>query len=208
MFLSQKLSISFSQITGIFFFSCVLSAVNPANAQTLEPEEKTLTQQYESLMKVSTTYEDYKVVKIVKLNDFWENVQDSLAISNAEKRKLNYTLKNVQDDLINTQIKLGEISAKLDASNHDRDRISFIGIPLTKVVYNSLLWGIITVLAAMTLLFFSRFKKSNMITRSTKKECDALYQEFDIYKKDKRDKELQLKRELQTAINTIDELKQ
>ena len=208
MILPLKTSTFFNRKTVLMYLLLVFGAVSLVSAQSLEPEEKTLTQQYESLMKVSTTYEDYKVVKVVKLSSFWANIQDSIAIVSTEKQHLKNTLENVKGDLINTQIKLGEITAKLDASNHDRDRINFIGIPFTKGVYNSLVWIIIIILAAMALFFYFRFKRSNIITRSTKKECDTLFVEFDNYKKNTRDKELQLKRELQTAINTIDELRQ
>jgi len=208
MILPQKTSILFTQGFKLLVFLFAFAVINTIKAQTLEPEIRTLSQQYESLMKVSTTYEDYKVVKVVKLSSFWENIQDSIATASAEQQKLTNTLKNVREELLNTQIRLGEITAKLESSNHDRDRISFIGIPLTKGVYNSLVWGIIIILAVMALFFFSRFKRSNTITRSTKKECDTLYVEFDNYKKNTREKELQLKRELQTAINTIDELRQ
>jgi preprotein translocase subunit SecF len=207
MFFNEKSLVPYKFLINLFVFAFFLAGINPLFSQPLAPEEVTLKQQYESLMNVSTSYEDYKVIKIEKFNSFWENIQDSLAVTGAEKQKLRKTLENVKGDLINTQIKLGEITAKLDASDHDRDRISFIGIPLTKVVYNSLVWGIIIILAVMTLYFFSRFKRSNNITRSTKKECDTLYNEFDNYKKNSRDKELLLKRELQTAINTIDELR-
>jgi preprotein translocase subunit SecF len=207
MFFKEKSPTSFNLRINLFVFALIFTCINPLFSQPLEPEETTLFQQYESLMKVSTSYEDYKVIKVVKLNSFWENIQDSLSVIVVEKQKLKNTLDNVKRDLINTQIKLGEATAKLDASNHDRDRINFLGIPFTKAVYNSLVWGIIIIFAVLMLYFFSRFKRSNTITRSTKKECDTLYNEFDHYKKNSRDKELLLKRELQTAINTIDELR-
>jgi tetrahydromethanopterin S-methyltransferase subunit B len=208
MILPQNTLTSYIRKASLLVLILIFSAATHVDAQPLEPEIKTLNQQYESLMKVSTTYEDYKVIKVAKLSSFWGNIQDSLAIVSTEKQKLVSSLDNVREDLLNTQIKLGEITAKLESSNHDRDRISFMGIPLTKGVYNSLVWGIIIILAVMTLFFFSRFKKSNIVTRSTKKECDALFEEFDSYKKNTREKELQIKRELQTAINTIDELRQ
>ena len=177
------------------------------NAQAVEEEVNTLDKQYETLMRVSTTYQEYKVIKHVRLNAFWKNIQDSIQTAKVEQQALKQAIADLKEELLSTQIKLGEITANLEASNQVRDRIDFIGIPLTKTFYNSVVWGIIFILGGLALLFFYRFNKSNSITRSTKKEADTLFNEYDNYKKNTRDKELQLKRELQTAINTIEDLK-
>ena len=176
-------------------------------AQTPDEEVNTLDKQYETLMKVSTTYQEYKVIKHVRLNAFWKNIQDSIKTAHLEQQTLKQQIVDLNEELVTTQNTLGEVTSNLEASNHDRDRIEFIGIPLTKTFYNSLVWGIIFILGGLALLFFYRFYKSNAITRTTKKESDTLFNEYDNYKKNTRDKELQLKRELQTAINTIEDLK-
>ena len=176
-------------------------------AQTPDEEVNTLDKQYETLMKVSTTYQEYKVIKHVRLNAFWKNIQDSIKTAHLEQQTLKQQIVDLNEELVTTQNTLGEVTSNLEASNHDRDRIEFIGIPLTKTFYNSLVWGIIFILGGLALLFFYRFNKSNAITRTTKKESDTLFNEYDNYKKNTRDKELQLKRELQTAINTIEDLK-
>ena len=177
------------------------------NAQAVEEEDNTLDKQYETLMKVSTTYQEYKVIKHVRLNAFWKNIQDSILTAKVKQQTLKQEIADLNEELLTTQNNLGEVTSNLEVSNHDRDRIDFIGIPLTKSFYNSLVWGIIFILGGLAVLFFFRFNKSNAITRSTKKEADTLFNEYDNYKKNTRDKELQLKRELQTAINTIEDLK-
>ena len=177
------------------------------NAQDLEVEENTLDKQYETLMRVSTTYQEYKVIKHVRLNAFWKNIQDSIRSAQVEQQNLKLEIVNLNEELLTTQNNLVEVTSNLEASNHDRDRIDFVGIPLTKSFYNSVVWGIIFILGGLAILFFYRFNKSNAVTRTTKKECDTLFNEYDNYKKNTRDKELQLKRELQTAINTIEDLK-
>ena len=184
-----------------------LSLPGQLKAQAVDEEVNTLDKQYETLMKVSTTYQEYKVIKHVRLNAFWKNIQDSIQTAKVEQQALKQEIKELNNELLATQNNLGEVTANLEASNHDRDRIDFIGIPLTKAFYNSVVWGIIFILGGLAILFFFRFNKSNSITRSTKKEADTLFNEYDNYKKNTRDKELQLKRELQTDINTIEDLK-
>lgn len=206
MIFLKKINTRVSLLSTIF----VLLAFNMPrllNAQTADEEVNTLDKQYETLMRVSTTYQEYKVIKHVRLNAFWKNIQDSIQTAKVEQQTLKLEIAELNGELLTTQNNLAEVTSNLEASNHDRDRIDFIGIPLTKSFYNSVVWGIIFILGGFALLFFYRFNKSNSITRSTKKECDTLFNEYDNYKKNTRDKELQLKRELQTAINTIEDLK-
>ena len=167
-----------------------------------------LNEQHESLMKVSTTYQDYKVIKIDIFNQFWENLQDTITVLRNNQLVLNEEIVSLRGDLSETKTQLEQINVDLESSNFVRDRISFIGIPLKKGTYNIIVWGLIFILCGLVVFFFLRFKRSNTITRSTKKECNAMTVEFDNYKKNARDKDLVLKRELQTALNTIDELKQ
>jgi len=188
-------------------FLFALSLSGNLNAQAVETEVNTLDKQYETLMRVSTTYQEYKVIKNVRLNEFWKNIQDSIKTAGVEKLALKQKISGLNEELITTQNNLSEVTSNLETSNHDRDRIDFIGIPLKKAAYNSVVWGIIFILGGLALFFFFRYNKSNAITRTTKKECDTLFNEYDNYKKNTRDKELQLKRELQTAINTIEDLK-
>ena len=94
-----------------------------------------------------------------------------------------------------------------DESNFGRDRISFLGVPLLKITYNSIVWGIILILGIIAVVLFLRFMKSNAITKSTRKEYRVLEEEFESYKKNTRENEINIKRDLQTAHNTIEDLK-
>ncbi len=176
------------------------------NAQE-EDAPKTLDQQYESLMKKSTSYQEYKVIKKVGLNQLWKNINDSLDLSfsdynaaQSEISKLKFELSSVKDTLMLR-------TTALDESNFGRDRISFLGMPLLKPTYNTIVWAIIFILAGLAILLFLRFIKSNSTTKSTRKDYSNLEGEFENYKKNSRENEINLKRDLQTAVNTIEDLR-
>jgi len=176
------------------------------NAQE-EDAPKTLDQQYESLMKKSTSYQEYKVIKKVGLNQLWKNINDSLDLSfsdynaaQSEISKLKFELSSVKDTLMLR-------TTALDESNFGRDRISFLGMPLLKLTYNTIVWSIIFILAGLAILLFLRFIKSNSTTKSTRKDYSNLEDEFENYKKNSRENEINLKRDLQTAVNTIEDLR-
>jgi preprotein translocase subunit SecF len=176
-------------------------------SQTEEEPEKDLEAQYESLMKKSTTYQDYKVIKVVGLNQLWKNINDSLALDQSKYNKALREISSLNDELSTTKDSLETTAASLEDSNYNRDRISFIGIPLLKGAYNTIVWGIILILAIIVVVLFMRFMKSNSVTKSTRNDYGKLEEEFENYKKNARENEINLKRDLQTATNTIEDLK-
>jgi preprotein translocase subunit SecF len=188
----------------IFILAFIL--VKSVNAQE-EELSKDLSAQYESLMKKSTSYQEYKVIKKVGLNQLWENVNDSLSLSSSNLYNAKTEISRLNAELAATKDSLNQRTEALDESNFGRDRISFIGMPLLKGTYNSIVWGIIFILTAIAIILFLRFAKSNSVTKNTKKDYLVLEEEFENYKKNTRENEINLKRDLQTAQNTIEDLK-
>jgi DNA repair exonuclease SbcCD ATPase subunit len=175
--------------------------------QDEEQIERNLEEQYEYLMKKSTTYQDYKVVKVVGLNQLWKNINDSIGLAHSNYYAAKREIKSLNEELASVKDSLNTTSASLEESNYNRDRISFIGIPLLKGAYNTIVWGIIFILAIIVVVLFMRFMKSNAVTKSTRNEYGKLEEEFERFKKNARENEINLKRDLQTAHNTIEDLK-
>ena len=194
-------SITFAILSLFMFFSVELWG------QEAEQVERNLEEQYEYLMKKSTTYQDYKVIKVVGLNQLWQNINDSLGLSHSNYYTAKNEIKRLNDELAAVKDSLSITSASLEESNYNRDRISFIGIPLLKGAYNTVVWGIILILAIIVVVLFMRFIKSNAVTKSTRTDYGKLEEEFENYKKNARENEINLKRDLQTAHNTIEDLK-
>jgi hypothetical protein len=158
-------------------------------------------------MKKSTTYQDYKVIKVVGINQFWDNVNDTIRVIHSNYYGAQKEITGLKVELASTKDTLDVTSTALEESNYGRDRISFLGIPLLKGAYNSLVWGIILLLIVIVVVLFIRFMKSNSITKNTNKEYNKLEEDFEAYKKNSRENEINLKRELQTAHNTIEDLR-
>jgi len=194
-------SISFGMLSLFMVFATQLMG------QDDEQIERNLEEQYEYLMKKSTTYQDYKVVKVVGLNQLWKNINDSIGLAHSNYYAAKREIKGLNEELAAVKDSLNTTSASLEESNYNRDRISFIGIPLLKGAYNTIVWGIIFVLAIIVVVLFMRFMKSNAVTKSTRNEYGKLEEEFENYKKNARENEINLKRDLQTAHNTIEDLK-
>jgi len=162
-------------------------------------------QQYQELFQKSSTWEDYKVIKLNALNDFWIVVTDTLhqkqqSINTAKRQvdTLNLQLSQLKSQLVSTQTSLEE-------SNNLNDSIGFIGLQMSKTSYNIFVWFIIISLLAGIGTVFMMFKRSNVVTQQTLKSYKDLDHEFNAHKERSREMQIKLKRELQTALNKLSE---
>jgi preprotein translocase subunit SecF len=190
-----------------FLIICLVTLISFSGFSQEEDSHKNLEGQFEYLMKKSTTYQDYKVIKVVGINQFWDNVNDTIRVIHSNYYGAQKEITGLKVELASTKDTLDVTSTALEESNYGRDRISFLGIPLLKGAYNSLVWGIILLLIVIVVVLFIRFMKSNSITKNTNKEYNKLEEDFEAYKKNSRENEINLKRELQTAHNTIEDLR-
>ena len=179
-----------------------------AYAQTEQDANTKLSDKFEELKKNSNSYQDYKVIKLVKLNAFWQEVTDSLNVLHQNIHTLNKDLQSQKSEITSLNSKIDSLQKSLTDLHYTTDRISFLGIPLLKVTYNTIVWFIIIILAVLGIFFQVRFNRSNRITVQTRKEFQDLSEEFDSFRKRTRENETQLKRDLQTEINKNEELQQ
>lgn len=162
-------------------------------------------QQYQALYTKSSTWEDYKVIKLNALNAFWTVVTDTLTekqqainTANSEIAMLKGQMSEIKSQLASTEIALQE-SQSLNNS------IGFIGLQMSKTAYNIFVWLIIFSLAAGIGTVFMMFQRSNVVTIQTRKTFKDLEREFNVHKERAREMQIRLKRELQTALNKLSE---
>ncbi len=195
-------------------FSLSLAAQNAATTQTpaqaQAPEEEvanTLTEQFVLLKKKSNRWQEYRVVKETNLNQFWVNIQDSIANF---QQQLNETQAKVVDQ--NQQIqKLNETITDKDesiqASEHASTHINVLGIDIMKESFLTFFWISVSVLALLLAFAIYQFKRSNRVTAKTRYDFRSLQHELEEFRKTALERERKLRRELQTERNMVEELK-
>jgi hypothetical protein len=82
---------------------------------------------------------------------------------------------------LNNRIELLESEKESAISN--RDSLMFFGMQMTKSAYNKLLWTIITVLLALTVIVFLLFKRSNSVTKLAKEDLGDIKKEFEEFRR-------------------------
>lgn len=161
----------------------------------------TIESQFDYLYRKSSSYQEYKVVKKTSYQKIKGNVLDSLQ---ALKKDLSDTKKLV--DVQSNEIKslkadLRTTNDNLTSVTKEKDNIKFLGFPMTKASYNSLLWTIIFSLVALLLFFIFKFRSSNAITVQARDLLSDTEKEFEAYKQKALEREQKVRRELQDELN-------
>ncbi|GIV33389.1 MAG: hypothetical protein KatS3mg031_0924 [Chitinophagales bacterium] len=169
---------------------------------TEEPDKAaTLANQFDDIMEKSNRYQDYKVVKIVWLENLKKQVTDSLAALHKQIRDNQQNIVDLKNQLQALQASLAASRDSLAKTSQERDSITFIKAQMPKSSYKRMMWGIVAALFLLLAFFIYRFKQSNRITVETLQTLKETKAEFEAFRKRAREREQLLKRELQDEIN-------
>ena len=157
--------------------------------------------QFTEVIDKSNRYQDYKVVKINKLNDLRKNVSDTIVSLKSEITSLQqYQLKQ-ENKIDSLTQQIASIKESLVTSQKKENGIVFFGSIIPKSVYQSIMWGIIALLLLGLLTFIFKFKRSNTVTREANKKLEETEAEYDKHRQNALEREQQLRRKLQDEIN-------
>lgn len=182
-------------------FSVLASAQNVAKNANLKLKDGPIKEQFEFIIKNSNKYKNYKVVKREWIEKLQKNVADSI---NAAQKDLSTEVAKVatqQTDIEKLKADFAAVNQKIEDLNTEKDSISLLGLQLSKGSYQSLMWGIVAVLAVLWLFFTYKFKASNTITKEAKAKLTETEHEFEEHRKRALEREQQVRRKLQDEIN-------
>lgn len=192
-------------ITRKYLFVSAIIVLFVCHSGLSQSENVTIEQQFENVISRSETYSKYKVIAIDRLNNLVTAVNDSLSDASVEIGNLKSKIDTQKAQIGQLNEQIASLTTNLNESRGMNDQISFLGISFQKTTYNVFVWSLMLALGIVLGLVYVMFKRSNLITRKTQKDLSALSVEFDSYKASAKEKQVKLKRELQTAINTINE---
>lgn len=148
----------------------------------------TLVEQMNYLDQRTNVYNNYRAVREDIFQKIKKNSLDSLLTVKNKLTALenqivfmNASRDSVFSELVNTR-------NELETAVTNRDRLFLLGIPMNKVVYNAVMWGIIAGLAFLLFLVFILYKRCRINSSEDRKELNQLKQEFEDYRQTSRKK--------------------
>lgn len=204
MFINQtKLHHMKKQLYSLFFVMIVTFSVAQDSIQNRSQASMsgTLDKQFDYVVQKSNNFQEYKVVKkdfltILKRNslDSVNRFKTELGDLKAEFAKHSATIQQLKDTLKTTQ-------SELDKLKIAQDNVSFLGTQVSKANYNMIMWGIVSVLLLILVVFLFQLKGAKYTAKDAKNNLDKLEDDFEEYKRKALEKEQKLGRQLQDEIN-------
>jgi len=177
------------------------------NIQAQTPQQtQSVKNQFETIIKDSNNYTSskgqlFEVIKLSKILALKANALDSI---NAIQAKLNTVTNQVntqQNEITTLQSDLAKTNEKLTSARNKKDSMTFLGIQMSKIGYNLLMWSIIGVLGAFLMFFIFMFKNKNAEANTANSARAHLENEFKEHRRIALEREQKVKRELQDEIN-------
>lgn len=196
----------FRKIYTILLFTVI--GLAPAAMAQDAPAENTLREQFRSIKESSNNYQEYKVVKERRLDEFYSNVKDSINIAQQRILEAQNTITTQQQEIARLKDEVEERQQAVEQSEYEIAHTQLLGIDIEKETYNYIVWGIILILLIILAVAFLKYKSSNKEAVKKRNEYEALNEEFNDYKARSREKETRLMRDLQTERNAVEELNQ
>ena len=175
---------------------CLFSLTgSPVMAQNTMPEvlnEGTLQEQQDYIQEKTRIYQDFRAIREDIFQKIKRNSLDSLAAAKSDILELENQLRKYGIQIDSLQSELRTTNSNLDEAIKNRDRMSFIGIPVNKALYNSIMWIVIVGLLVLTVVLFLTAKRNITTTIRTKKDLEEIREEFETYRKESRERQEQL----------------
>ncbi len=184
----------------IFSALSLLLVTFGSHSQTT-PKNNPIDSEFSELIESSNDFKGYKVVdfnELTALQDKTEGyigeLKNEITGYEVSLQTQKDTIKKLKADLANVENQLAEVTA-------EKDSISFLGMPLSKSTYSTVMWGIVGVLILAVVLLLARFKSSNGRTKESHKKLVETEKEFEAFRAKALEKEQRMGRQLQDERN-------
>ncbi|SER99292.1 hypothetical protein [Pedobacter rhizosphaerae] len=191
----------------LFFMAMLMFSTTFAQVvrDTSKNADPSLNGQYNFMLSKSKNFNGARLINPSRLSSLWKSVNDTLKKERKQLQEARQQIKSQNENIAGLKTEVSGKESSLASSNAMVNEIKFLGISFNKGTYNTIVWTIIIVLAAVLafIVFQSGKYRREAIYRT------QLYQEvadeFQTHKVKAKDKEMKLARELQDERNKWDD---
>ena len=162
---------------------------------------KPIARKFNSLIESSNTFKGYKVVDQQELSDLQEDTYNYIQELKQEIAASNHAAEAQKENVASLEAELANIKGQLETVKAEKDSITFLGMPLSKSTFKSVMWGIIAVLVLALAFFVYRFKQGHSTTLEARKRMEETEKELEAFRVKALEKEQKLGRMLQDERN-------
>ena len=204
-FLVNHYSMMFKKSFLIIFLTAAAGALFGQNTDSLI-SVSSLNNQFEILFSNADTFNDYKVIRINRLNNFWKSVSDSIREERRDIDGLSANITELNNEIQTLKADITKLHADLEASRKEADSVSVLGMQVDENTYSIGVWSFIAALLLLIGIGYMSYSRNRILYVRTRKDFEDLHEEFESYRKQSQENKVKLGRELQTERNRVSEL--
>lgn len=178
-----------------------LNAQNAEESATLD--QGPLSGQFDYAIENSSKYEEFRVVQTAWLYKLKANVIDSIESLHTQIRNYKAETDSLNNHIETLNEELDDAKAEMNEAITAKNSISFLGNEMLKGKYNSIMWGLVIILALGLAFIFLLFKRSHFVTNQMRQQYAELEKEFDAHKKRALEKEKVMARQHLNELNKL-----
>ena len=171
------------------------------NVTQPELDSGTIEQQFDYIINKSTKFKDFQLIRKTSILKVKAHTLDSIKSVQKDLSKVTISASTAKNNISLLESEVKTLQNEIEVISKDVDSISFLGMPLSKTGYNSIVWSIIGILLAGLLAFIFLFKKSNIVTKRSQNNLEKTNNDFEAFRKKALLKEQETMRKLQNEIN-------
>ncbi len=184
----------------IIFISLLFTSLS-YTAISQDEKSNTIEEQFTNLIENSNSYQSFKVIDISKLGVLRSNIKDTISTYKSTIVKSESTVLEQRNKLDSATNQIEELNTQLEETKKNVENIDFVGISTQKTIYNTIMWGIVTVLFLLSIIFFIVFKKGQSTTKAARLKLEETENELNSLRKRSLEREQKIRRELQDELN-------
>lgn len=168
--------------------------------------QNNIQEQFDQFYETQTSsWQEYKLIKVPRLKTFWGVVADTIKVKESKIAAGKSEVKELKAQLAEIKSELEETKIALASSKELNDSISFVGVEMSKTSYNMFVWLVILILVIGIASLYLIYMRNNKVTREARRLLAKVEEEYTAHQERARENQTKLKRELQTALNTLQE---
>ena len=184
----------------------LISTIHFTTAQPQDPPSpQNLTDHYNLLIENSESYNKFKVIPETQLNAFWSVVKDSVNQLKNRISEHEIQIAQLQAEIAQLNDTISENVAAISTSEFENTHIRFLGGDFSKTFFVTTTILVVGGLLLLMLVGSFQYNHNKRIAREKLHDFNDLESTFDEFRKNSLEKQVRLKRELQTERNKVEE---
>lgn len=169
--------------------------------------DNSLKGQFETLKRNANRYQDFKVVKETALDSYWKSVRDSIQKERLEIERLRGDLATHQGRVVQLESAVAQLQQELAERENQITTMDVWGWEVNKETFRTLAAVLVGLCLLLMLIFAGRYTKANRAAAIARRDQQTAEERLEQHRKAARENETKLRRDLQTEINKVEELK-